>query len=58
MRFHDDEPTRHQLALLVGALALVAGPGHTGLPTGHVVAFNADASLMVEFAKALLKSCE
>jgi UDP-3-O-[3-hydroxymyristoyl] N-acetylglucosamine deacetylase len=58
VRFHDDEPCRHELLQLVGALSLLGADGNAGLPCGHVVAFNADASLMLEFVMKLADACE
>lgn len=34
---------------IMGDLALLAPPGGSGMPMGHVVAFNADHALMMDF---------
>ncbi|KAI8475980.1 MAG: hypothetical protein J3K34DRAFT_464345 [Monoraphidium minutum] len=58
VRFHQDEPARHQLLQLLGALSLLGAGGNSGIPIGHVVAHNADAELMVDFARAFAAACE
>lgn len=57
-RFPANEPARHALLQLVGALALLGAEGGSGVPCGHVVAFNADHALLLDFARALAASCE
>ena len=54
-RFVPDEPARNAAAAAVGALALLSAAGGSGIPRGgaHVVAFNADARLWVEFVRAV-----
>lgn len=39
VRFPRDEAARHALVSLIGDLALMAEPGGSGLPVGHVVVF-------------------
>ena len=52
-RFVPDEPARNATAAAIGALALLSGSGGVGVPRAgaHVVAFNADAGLWVEFVR-------
>lgn len=40
---------RHAVMDIMGDLALLAPPGGSGMPMGHVVAFNADHALMMDF---------
>lgn len=40
-----------------GDLALLSSDGSQGLPIGHIVAYNADHALHLEFAKALRDAC-
>jgi hypothetical protein len=54
VRFFNDEPARHKIVQLVGDLALLAPPGGMGIPTGHIIAFQADHALHAEFVKSLL----
>ena len=57
VRFLEDEPARHNLLQLLGALALLGEGGNSGWPLGHIVAQSADASLLLEFCKALVEAC-
>jgi UDP-3-O-acyl-N-acetylglucosamine deacetylase len=57
VRFHNDEPARHQLVQLIGALALLGQGGNSGLPLGHIVSLDADAALTLEFVRALYETC-
>jgi len=53
-RFVPDEPARNAAAAAVGALALLSADGGVGIPrNAHVVAFNADAGLWVDFVRAV-----
>ena len=53
-RFVPDEPARNAVAAAVGALALLSAGGGVGIPRrAHVVAFNADAGLWVDFVRAV-----
>ena len=54
VRFFNDEPARHKIVQLVGDLALLAPPGGMGIPTGHIIAFQADHALHAEFMRSLL----
>ena len=49
IRFHNDEPARHAVMDLMGDLALLGDKGHSGLPCGHLVAFNASHDLVMDF---------
>ena len=47
------EPARHKLVDLIGDLALLAEPGHAGVPVGHIVAYKAGHNLHAKFGKAV-----
>ncbi|EFJ46631.1 hypothetical protein VOLCADRAFT_105382 [Volvox carteri f. nagariensis] len=53
---HADEPARRQIQDLIGDLSLLARDGHSGLPCGHIVSYNADHELNVAFVEKLLES--
>jgi UDP-3-O-acyl-N-acetylglucosamine deacetylase len=49
MRFYGDEPARHALMDVMGDLALLGDKGNSGIPCGHVIAFNAGHDLVMDF---------
>jgi UDP-3-O-acyl-N-acetylglucosamine deacetylase len=51
-----NEPARHKLLDLIGDLSLLAEPGMSGVPVGHVVAYKAGHKLHAKFVKALAKA--
>ncbi|PNW71416.1 hypothetical protein CHLRE_16g653350v5 [Chlamydomonas reinhardtii] len=53
VRHPRDEPARHQMQDLIGDLSLLARHGHSGLPLGHVVAYDADHELFAAFVERL-----
>ena len=53
VRFPLDEAARHAAQRLIGVLSLCATPGGRGLPSGHVVAFDATPEMMINFALKL-----
>lgn len=53
VRFPLDEAARHAAQRLIGVLSLCATPGGRGLPSGHVVAFDATPEMMINFATKL-----
>jgi len=53
VRFPLDEAARHAAQRLIGVLSLCATPGGRGLPSGHVVAFDATPEMMISFALKL-----
>eukprot|EP00199_Chlamydomonas_sp_CCMP681_P000968 CAMPEP_0119108170 /NCGR_PEP_ID=MMETSP1180-20130426/13506_1 /TAXON_ID=3052 ORGANISM="Chlamydomonas cf sp, Strain CCMP681" /NCGR_SAMPLE_ID=MMETSP1180 /ASSEMBLY_ACC=CAM_ASM_000741 /LENGTH=516 /DNA_ID=CAMNT_0007093759 /DNA_START=29 /DNA_END=1576 /DNA_ORIENTATION=+ len=53
IRFVRDEAARHEAALLIGSLSLLAKPGHAGLPLGHVVSYQATPALHIKFLEAM-----
>lgn len=58
LKFYPDECARHQLGDMIGDLSLMAPPGGSGLPVGHIMAYKADHALHIEFAKQLQERCE
>ena len=48
-----NEPARHKILDLIGDLSLLAEPGMSGVPVGHVVAYKAGHKLHAKFIKAL-----
>ncbi|GFR46225.1 hypothetical protein Agub_g7769, partial [Astrephomene gubernaculifera] len=54
---HEDEPARRQMQDLIGHLALLARSGHSGLPAGHIVCYDADPELFAAFLARVLESC-
>ncbi|KAG2485268.1 hypothetical protein HYH03_015943 [Edaphochlamys debaryana] len=52
----DDEPVRYQIQSLIGALSLLARDGHSGLPLGHIVSYDADAELAAAFVAKLAET--
>lgn len=58
VRFRNDEPARHAVVDVLGDLALLAPPGGSGMPMGHVVAFNADHALMMDFVVRVAEAIE
>ena len=56
VRFPLDEAARHAAQRLVGVLSMCAAPGGRGLPSGHVVSFDASPEMMIEFASKLRAS--
>lgn len=48
-----NEPARHKILDLIGDLSLLAEPGMSGVPVGHVVAYKASHKLHAKFIKAL-----
>lgn len=53
VRFPLDEAARHAAQRLVGVLSMCAAPGGRGLPSGHIVSFDASPEMMIEFALKL-----
>ena len=58
VRFQGEEPCRHAVMDVMGDLALLAPPGGSGLPMGHVVAFNADHALVMDFVIRVAEAIE
>ena len=56
VRFPLDEAARHAAQRLIGVLSMCAAPGGRGLPSGHIVAFDASPEMMIEFALKLKAS--
>lgn len=56
-RFPGDEPARNAAAHTLAALSLLAAPGGSGLPDGHVIAYNADADLLLRLVGGLAERC-
>lgn len=54
----DDEGARHALQTLIGALALGAGPCWHGIPSGHLIAFNAPLPMILAFVRHLHDEAE
>lgn len=57
VRFFDDEPVRRRICELIGDLALLAEGGNSGMPVGHVLAYNADHAIFQKFLEKLKESC-
>ena len=53
VRFPLDEAARHAAQRLVGVLSLCAAPGGRGLPSGHIVSYDASPEMMIAFANKL-----
>ncbi|GLC38711.1 hypothetical protein PLESTF_001691300 [Pleodorina starrii] len=53
---HEDEPVRRQIQDLIGDLSLLARDGHSGLPCGHIVSYDADHELNAAFVEKLLEA--
>ena len=51
-----NEPARHKMLDLIGDLSLLAEPGMSGVPIGHVVAYKAGHKLHTKFINALAKA--
>jgi UDP-3-O-[3-hydroxymyristoyl] N-acetylglucosamine deacetylase len=54
----NNEPARHKILDLIGDLSLLAEPGMSGVPVGHVIAYKAGHKLHAKFIKALAKACK
>lgn len=52
------ENARHKLLDLIGDLSLLAEPGMSGVPVGHIVAYKAGHNLHAKFARKLAEVCE
>ncbi|KAK9847002.1 hypothetical protein WJX84_008281 [Apatococcus fuscideae] len=53
VRYINDEPCRHKMCNLVGDLALLAQPGRGGMPLGHIIAYQPDHDLQLQFLAAI-----
>lgn len=58
VRFLGDEPVRHNIIDVFGDLSLLGKDGHSGLPMGHIVAFNSNHHLQHEFVKKVQQAIE
>jgi len=56
--FLEDEPSRHKVIDVLGDLSLLAAGGNSGLPRGHVVAWQADHALAARFVRELAEAVE
>jgi UDP-3-O-[3-hydroxymyristoyl] N-acetylglucosamine deacetylase len=54
----NNEPARHKLIDLIGDLSLLAEPGMSGVPVGHVVAYKAGHKLHAKFVRAVAKAAK
>ncbi|KAK9820752.1 hypothetical protein WJX74_011056 [Apatococcus lobatus] len=53
VRYINDEPARHKMCNLIGDLALLAQPGKGGMPLGHIIAYQPDHDLQLQFLAAI-----
>jgi len=54
----NNEPARHKLVDLIGDLSLLAEPGMSGVPMGHIVAYKAGHKLHAKFVRAVAKAAK
>ena len=54
----NNEPARHKLVDLIGDLSLLAEPGMSGVPVGHVVAYKAGHKLHAKFVRAVANAAK